>query len=144
MSLLRNQRNSKKQGDVGLGIAIGWFSSRGYHVSVPLTDSQDYDLVVEADGRFFSVQVKTTYHQKYPGIYCATLKVSGGNRSGTGKVKYFDPKRIHYLFILTERGDMYLIPSYVVTNRTSINLGEQYQEFRVTWGDLQVEEAMPL
>lgn len=144
MSLLRNQRNSKKQGDVGLGIAIGWFTSRGYHVSVPLTDSQDYDLLVDSDNRIFRVQVKTTYHQTYPGIYQANLRVRGGNRSGTGKVKNFDHKRIDYLFALTERGDMYLIPSYAISGHTHINLGEQYQEFRVTWGDLQVEEAMPL
>ena len=41
---LRGQKNSKKQGDIGLGIAIGWFATQGYTVCVPLTDSQDYDL----------------------------------------------------------------------------------------------------
>jgi hypothetical protein len=39
---------------------------------------------------------------------------------------------------------MYLIPSYAIAGISRISLGEQYQEFRVTWGDLQVEEAMPL
>ena len=30
-------KNSKKQGDVGMGVAIGWFAADGYTVCVPLT-----------------------------------------------------------------------------------------------------------
>ncbi len=61
--LLRKQRNSKQQGDVGLAIAIAWFAKNGYRVSIPLTDSQDYDLVIEVETRFYSVQVRTTYYK---------------------------------------------------------------------------------
>jgi hypothetical protein len=39
--------NSKKQGYLGLGVAIGWFCQNGYVVNIPLTDSQEYDLVVD-------------------------------------------------------------------------------------------------
>jgi hypothetical protein len=45
--MLTGHKNTKKQGDVGL--AIGWFTSQGHTVCVHLTDSQDYDLVVEID-----------------------------------------------------------------------------------------------
>lgn len=44
------QVNSKKQGDVGLGTDISFFTQRGWTVSIPLTDSQDYDLVVDEGG----------------------------------------------------------------------------------------------
>jgi PD-(D/E)XK endonuclease len=131
VELLRNQINSKKQGDVGLGVAIGWFVRKGYHVSIPLTDSQDYDLVVEVDSHLCKVQVKTTYFQKYEDIYQVNLRVFGGNRSGTGKVKYFDPERVDYLFVLTEAGDMYFIPSHDIQSRSSMNLGEQYAPYLV-------------
>ena len=30
-----------------MGIAIGYFVAQGYTVSVPLTDSQDYDLIID-------------------------------------------------------------------------------------------------
>lgn len=48
------QHNPKKQGDAGLGVAIGWFTTHGYTMSVPLTDSQDYDLIVD-DGNHADV-----------------------------------------------------------------------------------------
>lgn len=37
--MLLEQKNSKKQGDVGLDLAIVYFTSKGYCVSIPLTDS---------------------------------------------------------------------------------------------------------
>jgi hypothetical protein len=131
VALLRNQINSKKQGDVGLGVAIGRFVRKGYHVSIPLTDSQDYDLVIEVDDQLCKVQVKMTYYQKYEDIYQVNLRVFGGNRSGTGKVKHFDPERVDYLFVLTEAGDMYFIPSRDIQSRSSMNLGEQYAAYLV-------------
>jgi hypothetical protein len=36
-----DRTNPRKQVDVGLGRAIGWFASNGYTVALPLTDSQD-------------------------------------------------------------------------------------------------------
>jgi hypothetical protein len=54
------QKNSKKQGDVGMGVAIGYFAARGITVCIPLTDSQDYDLVIDLDDVLKKVQVKTT------------------------------------------------------------------------------------
>ena len=73
-------QNSRRQGDAGMGIAIAWFTKHGYCVSIPLTDSQDYDLVIERDNQFSSVQVRTTYYKKPNGIYQLNLRVSGGNR----------------------------------------------------------------
>jgi hypothetical protein len=129
---LRSQRNSKKQGDVGLGVAIGWFVKNDYPVSIPLTDSQDYDLVIEEpDGRLAKVQVKTTYHQSAYGIYKANLKVAGGNRSGTGKIKRFDPTKIDYLFVVTEVWDMFFIPAEAVKSSLQISLGDKCEEYRV-------------
>ena len=39
--------NNKEKGNSGLGMAIAYFSTRGYTVSIPLNDTQDYDLVIE-------------------------------------------------------------------------------------------------
>ncbi len=123
MGILRNRKNSKQQGDAGLTTAIAWFDGNGYRVSIPLTDSQDYDLVVDDGDRLYRVQVRTTYYQPYEAIYQVHLIVSGGNRSGTGKAKYFDPKKVEFLFVLTDTGDKFLIPCDEITTRKSINLG---------------------
>ena len=50
-------KNTKQQGNVGLGVAIGHFTLNGYIVSVPLNDSQDYDLIVDCR-TLYKVQVK--------------------------------------------------------------------------------------
>ena len=36
---------NKQRGNCGLGIAIGYFSTNGYIVSIPLNDTQDYDYI---------------------------------------------------------------------------------------------------
>jgi hypothetical protein len=129
--LLRKQKNSKQQGDVGLAIAIAWFAKNGYRVAIPLTDSQDYDLIIDSEGSLYKVQVRTTYFKNPQGWYRANLKVSGGNRSGTGKVKLFDPHRVHYLFVVTDTEAMYFIPCSAIDNNSSITLCEKYEQYRV-------------
>lgn len=132
MGILRNRKNSRWQGDVGLATAIAWFAENHYRVSIPLTDSQDYDLVVDDGDRFYAVQVRTTYCQKPSGFYQANLRVMGGNRSGTGKTKHFDPQKVDLLFILTEAGEKYVIPSSELAARSSISLGAIYQKYKVS------------
>ena len=125
-------KTSRRQGDVGMAIAISWFARNDYRVAIPLTDSQDYDLVVEQDNCFYSVQVRTTYYEKYPGIYQLNLRVTGGNRSGSGVSKPFDPEKIDFLFAVTDSGEQYLIPGKSVTNKRSINLGDKYAQYKVS------------
>ena len=38
---------NKEKGNTGLGMAIAYFVANGYVVSIPLNDTQDYDLVIE-------------------------------------------------------------------------------------------------
>lgn len=130
---LANYRNSKKQGDVGLVLAIAWFELNDYPVSIPLTDSQDYDLVIDMNGNLKKVQVRTTYHQKTSGAYEVNLRVVGGNRSGTGKQKNFIETDVDYLFVVVENGMKYLIPRTAIDNIRSLNLGNggKYKDYRV-------------
>jgi hypothetical protein len=132
MLQLQRQKNSKKQCDVGLGIAIAWFTSAGYDVYIPLTDSQQADLVVGVGNLLSSVQVKTTYFRNRTGNYQANLRVSGGNRSGTGKIKDFDPQAVDFVFVVTDANDKYFIPSGAIENKGSITLYARYDEYLVT------------
>ena len=45
--MFENCKNTKEQGNIGLGCAIQYFSQNLYTVSWPLNDSQDYDLIIE-------------------------------------------------------------------------------------------------
>lgn len=52
--------NNKDKGRAGLALAIAYFGTNGYTVSTPLNDTQWYDLIVEKDGIFKTVQCKFT------------------------------------------------------------------------------------
>ena len=55
-----NFLSNKEKGNSGLGMAIAYFSSNGYVVSIPLNDTQDYDILVDKGGFISKVQVKAT------------------------------------------------------------------------------------
>lgn len=112
-----------------MGIAIWYFVAQGYTVSVPLTDSQDYDLIIDTAEWLKSVQVKTTRYKKY-GKYVANLKISWGNKSWE-KTKLFTENNSDYLFILTEDWTKYLIPNINLPWR-SIMLNEDKNQYIVS------------
>jgi hypothetical protein len=81
--------DNKQKGNLAVARAIVHFVSVGYRVSVPLTDTAKYDLVVELDGVFQSVQCKYVGYEGNSGIFSVPLYVSGGNRSaGNRRIKY--------------------------------------------------------
>ena len=122
--------NTKKQGDVGLGAAIAYFTKQGFTVAIPLTDSQDYDLIVDRVSFLQRVQVKhTTY--KRGGKFLFSLTVKGGNRSGTGKIKKFDVSKVDVVFVVTGDGDMYCIPVTSLGGYSGISLYQYYDQFKV-------------
>jgi len=124
-----NCKNSKKQGDLGLGIAISYFSSLGYTVSLPLTDSQDYDLIVDI-GELKRVQVKTTSNKNPWGNFTADFRTMGGNQKKYW-VKKLDKSKVEFLFILTSEGTKYLIPTKELKGNSTVTLGKVYDQFKI-------------
>lgn len=129
MQVNLKQRNSKKQGDVGLGVAIAWFTCQGHTVCIPLTDSQGYDLVVDMGAGLKTVQVKTTNYQ--PGnTFQVNLRTMGGNRSRS-TIKKFDKEATDFLFVVTGEGAQYLIPCKRLQGRSTLSLGKLADKFRL-------------
>jgi hypothetical protein len=122
-------KNTKKQGDMGLGVAIGYFTGIGQTVGIPLTDSQDYDLIVDNGKDLSRVQIKTTSYKRIN--YEVNLSVKGGNRTSVGKIKKFDTHQCDYLFVVTEKFDRYLIPSQKIVARQCLALGPKYDKYKV-------------
>lgn len=113
--------NSSVQGNNGIGRAIAYFTSCGDVVSVPLTDTQEYDLIIDRKGVIFKVQVKTTTYKR-GNSYIVSLKTNGGNRSGINKCKYLDPKKVDLLFVLDGDGVMYLIDTLSIDAKNAISV----------------------
>lgn len=118
------------QGNVGLGKAIEYFTSKAIPVSIPLNDTQKYDLVVDISDKLYRVSVKTATHIDENGSYNVYLKNSGG-ASPKGKTRLFDNKSCDYIFILTGNNETYLIPSSVITAKSGIVLGKKYSQYIV-------------
>lgn len=120
-----------KQGNVGLGDAIAYFTSKGLTVCIPLTDSQDYDLVFEENNFLKKVQVTTTTSISRSGNYQIDLRVTGGARKGKPYIKHFDPSRYDYIYILTDEPKRYLIPTSVIKTKSSITLHNSFNIYLV-------------
>lgn len=130
--LFDNCTNPTMQGNIGLGTAIAYFTSNRYVVSLPLNDSQDYDLIVDKDNAISRVQVKTTrYKHKNGKSYYVNLKVTGGNTKHSYIHKKGCDVIYELLFILCEDGSQYLIPKDVIKDLKSSLCVGGYEEYRV-------------
>lgn len=121
---------NKQKGNAGLGIAIAYFSANGYTVSIPLNDTQDYDIIIEKNGMLQKVQVKATACKRKNGNYQVALKSCGGTNGKTYKT--IIDTNIDILFIVTENMEMYLIPKIIIKNRSTLNICQKYEQYRVT------------
>ena len=124
-----NFQTNKEKGNASLGIAIAYFSANGYTVSVPLNDTQDYDLIVDKDNKLEKIQVKSSGCMTKYGKYQVALKSCGGTKGTTYK-KLIDTD-IDWLFIVDEQKNMYLIPKRVINNSSTLNLCEKYARYLV-------------
>ena len=111
---------NKHRGNAGLSYAIAYFGCNGYTVSVPLNDTQDYDLIVDDGSSLKKVQAKATSQVDNKGEYSVSLKSSGGTAGAAYKnVRDTD---VDLLFVLCSNLDAYLIPKDVITQRNELKL----------------------
>ena len=131
--MFENTTSSKQQGNIGIARAIYEYTKRGYSVLLPLTDSNKYDLVLEKDGIFSRVQVKTTSLKEpssKPGVYRAILEARGGGGNHPKVVKRQNGD-YDILFILTVDDECWSIPEVAITAHASLAVGtEKYSQFK--------------
>ena len=122
-------KTNKEKGNAGLGIAIAYYSSNGYTVSIPLNDTQDYDLIVDKENVLKKVQVKATSCKTKYDKYQVALKSCGGTKGKTYKT--IMDTNINEVFIVTDTMEMFIIPIEEIKNKSTINLCEKYEKNRV-------------
>lgn len=119
---------NKEKGNSSLGIAIAYYSSNGYTVSIPLNDTQDYDLIVDKDDILKKVQVKSSACKTKYGNYQVALKSCGGTKGKTYKTVV--ETKIDEVFILTEDLKIYIIPIEEISNKSTLNICDKYDHYR--------------
>ena len=120
---------NKEKGNTGLGIAIAYYTSNGYTVSIPLNDTQDYDLIVEKENILKRVQVKATSCKTKSGNYQVALKSCGGTKGTT--YKRVIETNVEELFIVTENINIYIIPILELKNKSTISICDKYSIYKV-------------
>lgn len=119
--------NSNRRGNIGMGYAIAKLTELGYNISIPITDSQDYDLIADLAGVLLKVQVKTTsYKDKKSEYYMVALRTKTYN-----KLKSFTDSDCDLLLVLTESGQMYLIPKNEIKVRNGLTLTTEFDKYSV-------------
>ena len=113
-------KTNKEKGNTSLGIAIAYYASNGYTVSIPLNDTQDYDLIVDRDNLIKRVQVKSTGCKTKYGSYQVALKSCGGTKGETYKTVI--DTNIDELFIVTEDIGLYILPIEELKNKSTLNI----------------------
>ncbi len=122
-------KTNKEKGNTGLGIAIAYYSANGYTVSIPLNDTQDYDLIVDKDNILKRVQVKATSCKTKYNKYQVALKSCGGTKGKTYKT--IINTNIYEVFIVTDSMDIFIIPIEKIKNKSTLNLCDKYEKYRI-------------
>ena len=128
-----NDTYKSKQGNIGLGQAIAYYTCQGIPVMIPLNDTQKYDLVIDKDDELYRVSVKTTQYKANSGNFAVQLKNCGGG-SHKSTIRNFDNTSCDIVFIYTKDGDIYEIPSNCINAKSSITLNPSiYGKYKVNY-----------
>lgn len=119
---------NKDKGRAGLAAAIGYFGMNGYTVSIPLNDTQEYDLLVDNGNNILKISVKATSQRSQYGVSIVSLRNTGGT-SGVIYRREKD-KNNDYVFVINELEEKWLLPKEILTSN-SINLGEKYNQYKL-------------
>ena len=95
----------KQTGRIGLSMAINYFTIQGYTISLPMNDTQWYDLIIEKDGIFETVQCKATETEES----IIDFRSTGGTK-GSEYDNIRNHKDLDYLFCVNKDLNMWLIP----------------------------------
>ena len=131
--------NRKQIGRIGLSMAINYFTIQGYTISLPINDTQWYDLIIEKNGKFETVQCKATATEGGEIDFRST-----GGTKGTIYDNLLNHSELDWLFCVNKDLEMWLIPvkeittSKQLTLRTELtknNQGFQTYKYRVQVSD---------
>lgn len=121
--------NTKAQGDIGVAMAIAYFTLQGCPVSIPMGDNTRYDLIVEIRGQLKKVQCKCSRY-KVDDRYVIALRTNGGNKTGTS-TKKISAEDADILFVYTFDGGWYEFPQSEFVDKASITIGSKKEIYRV-------------
>jgi len=126
------QASTRKQGDVGTAYAVSYYARNGFTVSIPLADSQPYDLIVDKDGIGLKrVQVKTSTKVTPTGHYSVELRTISNRRGGKLEIRKFSKQKADILFIVCGDERMFAIPADLADGMAQILVTKRFPLYEV-------------
>ncbi len=127
-------------------LAEYYFTNKGYIVSKPINDFNEYDFIIDNNGSLQRIQVKTIYYDNSKKRWlgsCVTSHMRGNNRRVNKKYKEnsFD----YILFVCREHNCVYFIPISKIAGRRGItfypngkpkNVSSRYEDYEKYKSDL--------
>lgn len=98
-------------------MAINYFTFAGYTVSLPINDTQWYDLIIEKDGIFQTVQCKATFSDNDTIDFRST-----GGTNGMVYDNILNHSELDLLFCVNKDLNMWCIPIKEITTTRQITL----------------------
>lgn len=124
--------NSRKQGDIGTSFAITYFSIAGYNVSIPISDSQPYDLIVEKEGICYRVQVKTCFKKNKNKSYKLELRTVSNTRGKEFSISFISKKTCDLIFAVDGDCNLFVYPIEALKTKSSLTLNSEAWLYKVT------------
>jgi len=112
-------RVTQRKGDVAVSQAVATFTKMGYDVSLPLTESASYDLIIDIGEELKRVQVRYTSGPE------VDLRRIHSNSKGY-VIKKSKENAYDWLYVLRHSGEEYIIKQCFF-GRRSITPTEKYQ-----------------
>jgi PD-(D/E)XK endonuclease len=122
--------NYKRRGEWVELLFMTVASGLGFNVAKPFGDSARYDVVVENEGRFLRIQVKST-ESMVGGCYSCQLHVCGN--------RLYTPKEIDYFALYILPKDVwYIFPAKTLAGMSAVALaphlkGHKYERYMENW-----------
>lgn len=104
-------RTTQRKGDIAVAKAISTFTTLGYDVSIPLTESAPYDLLVDMGVDIKRVQVRYTSTGE------VDLRRIHSNSSGY-VIKKAKQEIYDWLYVFNDKGEEFLLKKCLVGRRS--------------------------
>lgn len=124
----------KRKGDIAVAKAIATFTELGCTLSIPLSEALPYDLVVDAGGKLYKVQVKfsTSKNVDLRRQYCTTKNII------THKYAVGD---YDWLYIYSPALGEYFYTNTIL--KASVTLSDDYRINMETWQNDYADDCKP-
>ena len=112
-------RTTQRKGDIAVTVAIARFTKLGFDVSLPITESAAYDIVVDDTNGLHRVQVRYSSGRE------VELRRIHSNSTGY-IVKKTAKEAYDWLFVLNAAGEEYLVKR-CLDGRRSVHTQPEYR-----------------